>query len=76
MVFDGQEDGVEDNADHDEEVEHGVVDHYMQEVLELQPRAVVDAAIPALVAVSIHYCIFCCCGCGGDEGRKVEGMRG
>ena len=53
MVLDGEEDGVEDDAEGDDDIEEGVVDDGEEDVLGLQPTGVVKATRPTAGAVPI-----------------------
>lgn len=57
MMFNGQEGCVHYYAYHDEKVEDGIMDYYIQKVLKLEPGAIADAAFPTLVAVAVHHFI-------------------
>ena len=53
VVLDGQEDGVEDDAEGDDHVEEGVVDDGEENVLGLQPTSVVETTSPTASTIPI-----------------------
>ena len=53
VVLDGQEDGVEDDAEGDDHVEEGVVDDGEENVLGLEPTSVVETTSPTASTVPI-----------------------
>ena len=53
VVLDGQEDGVEDDAEGDNDVEDGVVDDGEKDILGLEPAGIVEAARSAAGTVAI-----------------------
>lgn len=56
-MLDSEEDGVQDDAQHNEEIEDSVVHHHVQHRLELEPRVVTYAAFPALGTVTIYQLV-------------------
>ena len=61
VVLDGQEDGVEDDAERDDNVKESVVDDGEEDILGLKPTVVVQATGPAAGAVSVvaGFCKVC-----------------
>ena len=53
VVLDGQEDGVEDDAEGDDHVEEGVVDDGEENVLGLEPTSVVETTSPTASTIPI-----------------------
>ena len=53
VVLDGEEDGVEDDAEGDDDIEEGVVDDGVEDVLGLEPTGVVKATRPTAGTVAI-----------------------
>ena len=53
VVLDGQEDGVEDDTEGDDDVEDGVVDDGEKDILGLEPAGIVEAARSAAGTVAI-----------------------
>ena len=53
VVLDGEEDGVEDDAKGDNDIEEGVVDDGEEDVLGLEPAGVVKTTSPTAGTVSI-----------------------
>ena len=53
VVLDGEKDGVEDDAEGDDDVEEGVVDDGVEDVLGLEPAGVVKATSPTAGTVAI-----------------------
>ena len=53
VVLDGQEDGVEDDAEGDDDVEDGVVDDGEKDILGLEPAGIVEAARSTAGTVAI-----------------------
>ena len=53
VVLDGQEDGVEDDAEGDNDVEEGVVDDGEENVLGLEPTSVVETTSPTASTIPI-----------------------
>lgn len=68
-MFDSQKHGVEDDTQHDEQVEHGIVHDYVQHGLELEPGVVADATFPTLGTVSVHELIVVC----STRGQRKDG---
>jgi len=68
VVLDGEEDGVEDDAERHHEVEERVVDHREEDVLGAEPALVVQAAdlTPRTVAVVARLCK-----CNGVKAFKI-----
>ena len=53
MMFNGKKDGVEDDAEGDDDVEDGVVDDGEKDILGLEPAGIVEAARSTAGTVAI-----------------------
>ena len=53
VMFDGKKDGVENDAEGDNDVEDGVVDDGEKDILGLEPAGIVEAARSAAGTVAI-----------------------
>ena len=54
VMLDGEEDGVQDDAEGHDHIKEGVVDHFVEEVLKLQPHWIVYTASLTATTISVE----------------------
>ena len=53
VMLDGEEDGVQDDAQCNDDIKKGVIDHFVEKILKLQPQRIVDTTSFTATTVSV-----------------------